>query len=268
DKTFLNYNFKNPEGNLYKTTDLIANLEYKDNLKAYLTFDNRRIYELRTNEEQDDYSDLEKFVYTINYNWSNLQKTTNMDLLARYFAASNFQGNWDDYVFLPHNYFLYSDPKVGFVFLPWDIEQNLNIGTNLSIIGFSQPYSPDFRYAPLLFGYKGFFDGISDWAGISPDSRPLWDNLINDSDFIDAYLNAHSKIVSNATALIELINDNFDFIKPTVLEPFSFTDPYTYLEWYPTQIDEGWFEYDKYRVLNFLGDRTQYVQEQLPLIII
>ncbi len=264
DKTFLNYNFKNPEGNLYKTTDLIANLEYQENLKSYLSYDYRRIYELRTNEEQDDYSDLQKFTYTINYNWSNIQETTNMDLLARYFAASNFQGNWDDYVFLPHNYFLYSDPKVGFVFLPWDIEQNLNIGTNLSIIGFAQPYSPDFRYAPLLSGYKGFFDGISDWAAISPDPRPLWDNLINDPAFINAYLNAHSKIVSNTTDLIELITTYFNFIKPTVLEPFSFTDPYIYLEWYPTQIDGGWFEYDKSRVLNFLRDRTQYVKDQLP----
>ena len=264
DKTFLNYNFKNPEGNLYKTTDLIANLEYQENLKAYLTWDNRRVYELRTNEEQDDYSDLERFAYAINYNWSNFQETTNMDLIARYFAASNFQGNWDDYVFLPHNYFLYSDPNFGFVFIPWDIEQNLNIGTDFSIIGFEQPYSPDFRYAPLLSGYERWFDGISEWAGISPDPRPLWDNLINDSDFVDAYLNAHGKIVNNSTNLIEQIEEYFNFIKPAVLEPFSFTDPYIYLEWYPTQVDVGWFNYDKTRVLNFLAVRTQYVKDQLP----
>ena len=146
DKTFLRFNFKNPEGNLYKTTDILANLEYSANIKGQVNpWDGRRIYELRTNEAQDDYSDLQKFVQYINFNWSNIHEVTNLTLLAKYFAASNFQGNWDDYVFLSHNYFLYSDPTFGFVLIPWDIEQNLNIGTSFSVIGFELPYSPDFR---------------------------------------------------------------------------------------------------------------------------
>ncbi|MHA2281117.1 MAG: CotH kinase family protein [Promethearchaeota archaeon] len=265
DKTFLNYNFKNPEGNLYKTTDIPANLEYKEDLKTFLTYDGRRIYELRTNEIQDDYSDLEELIYAINFNWSNIQNVVNMTLLAKYFAVSNFIGNWDDYVFLPHNYFLYSDPNYGFVFLPWDIEMSFNMGTSSSIIGFVNPYSPNFTIAPLLSGYNGYFDWISVWAQIDPNNRPLWDNLIIDSDFTDPYLNSHGKIVNNMNDLVEQIEQWFDFIEPTVILPFQYTDPYPNpIGGWILNIEPGWFYYEKTRVLTFLEGRTQYVISQLP----
>ncbi|KKM82679.1 hypothetical protein LCGC14_1317120, partial [marine sediment metagenome] len=271
DKTFLNYNFKNPDGNLYKSTEIFANLAYQADLKNYLTWDGRRVYELRTNKMQDDYSDLEKFIQSINFNWSNIQNVTNMTLLAKYFAASNFQGNWDDYVFLPHNFFLYSDPNFGFVLIPWDIEQNLNMGTSFSIIGFENPYSPDFRYAPLLSGYKEYFEYISNWAQIDPDPRPLWDNLINKSlnglDFEIPYNNSHQKIVDNIPSLINQITFWFDLIETTVITKFNFTDPSpdpAVVLWYPDQIPISWFNLDKNRVLTFLDDRKQFVSDQLP----
>ena len=266
DKTFLRFNFKNPEGNLYKTTDIMATLEYRSNIKNYVTFDGRRVYELRTNEEQDDYSDLEKFIQSINFNWSNIHEVTNLTLLSKYFAASNFQGNWDDYVFLPHNYFLYSDPNFGFVLLPWDIEQNLNMGTSLSVIGYEESYAPDFTTAPLLSGYLGYFDFISEWFGIDPDTRPLWENLVTDLGFKDAYSNSHQKIVDNITPLIEQIENWFDLIGHTVIMPFSHTDPFPVAEWYPNEIPLSWYVMDKDRVLNFLEGRTQYVINHLPLL--
>ncbi|MHA2367103.1 MAG: CotH kinase family protein, partial [Candidatus Hodarchaeales archaeon] len=250
DKTFLNYNFKNPNGNLYKTSDIPASLEFQPDLKNYKTSDGRRIYELRTNEIQDDYSDLEVFIDSINFNWSNIQNVANMTLLAKYFAVSNFIGNWDDYVFLPHNYFLYSDPNYGFVFLPWDIEMSLNMGTNSSIIGYASPYSPNFTIAPLLSGYQGYFDWISTWAQINPSPRPLWDNLITDSDFITPYLNSHENIVNNKTNLVGQIEQWFDLIESTAVLPFHYTDPFPHPigEWI-MDIMPSWFYYEKIRVL-------------------
>jgi len=260
DKSFLNWNFKNPEGNLYKTTDVPASLEYKANLKEFLTFDGRRIYELRTNKLQDDYSDLEDFIHSINFDWSNIQNVTSVEILAKYFAVSNFIGNWDDYVIHPKNYYLYSDPNSGFVFIPWDIEMSLNMLTNLSIIGLTYPFSPDFTTAPLLSGYREYFDALFD-----QNPRPLWDNLINDSNFIDPYLNSHEKIVNNMTKLVEQIEEWFDFIEPTVLLPFQYTDPFPNPigEWI-MNFEPSWFYYDKSRVLTFLENRTQFVIGQLP----
>jgi hypothetical protein len=260
DKSFLNCNFKNPEGNLYKATDTPASLEYKVNLKNFLTFDGRRIYELRTNKLQDDYSDLEDFIHSINFNWSNIQNFTNMALLAKYFAVSNFIGNWDDYIIHPKNFFLYSDPEYGFVFIPWDIEMGLNMLTNSSILGFTYSFSLDFTTAPLLSGYKESADAL-----FNPGPRPLWDNLINNSNFIDPYLNSHEKIVKNITKLVEQIEKWFDFIEPTVFLPFQYTDPFSNPigEWI-MNFEPGWFYYDKSRVLTFLEGRTQFVIGQLP----
>ena len=267
DKTFLNYNFKNPEGNLYKTTEILANLEYIPQVKGLKTFDGRRVYELRTNEELDDYSDLQKFIAYINYNWSNIQEVTNFTLLGKYFAASNFQANWDDYVFLPHNYFLYSDPEFGFVLIPWDIENNFNMGSNYSIHGYEFPFAPDFRNAPLLSGYKEWYPWISVNFGIDPDSRPLWDNLITDLDFIIAYNNSLQTIVDNMfTSLYDQVVDWFDLITPIVTLPYTHTDPEPNPigAWIPDEILSGWFYIDHLRVLNFLDGRTQFVISQLP----
>jgi len=260
DKSFLNYNFKNPEGNLYKTVDGPASLEYKANLKEFLTFDGRRIYELRTNKLQDDYSDLEDFIHSINFNWSNIQNVTSIALLAKYFAVSNFIGNWDDYVIQPKNFYLYSDPNSGFVFIPWDIEMGLNMLTNLSIMGSIYLFSLDSTTAPLLSGYKESFDAL-----FNPGPRPLWDNLINNSNFIDLYLNSHEKIVNNMTKLVEQIEQWFDFIEPTVFLPFQYTDPFPDPIWeWILKVEPSWFNYDKTRVLTFLEDRTQFVISQLP----
>lgn len=275
DKTFLRYNFKNPEGNLYKTTDIKANLEdtfvpwvgsQVYDIKEFYSFDGSvRVYELRTNEEQDDYTDLEKFIQYINHNWSNIEQVTNLTLLGKYFAASNFQGNWDDYVFLPHNYFLYSDPICGFVLIPWDIENNFNMGFN-SVYAYFTPFAPDFRNASLLSGYEGWFDNISLFFGIDPSPRPLWDNLITDIGFLNPYNNSHQKILDNMTTLRNQIITWFNLITPAVTEPFSHTDPSPppATEWYPDVIPIGWFVTDINRVNSFLDGRTQFVIDNLP----
>ena len=216
---------------------------------------------------QDDYSDLENFINAINLNWSNIQNVANMTLLSKYFAASNFQGNWDDYVFLPHNFFLYSDPNFGFVLLPWDIEQNFNMGFN-SLYGSDESFAPDFRIAPLLSGYKGYFDSISWTFGLDPNPRPLWDNLITDLDFVDPYLKSHKQIASNTSSLKNRVEIWFGLIDTTVLAPFHFTDPYlnpVQLDWwYFEQTPSFYFNMDKTRVLTFLDGRTEFVLSQLP----
>ncbi|MFX1371976.1 MAG: CotH kinase family protein [Promethearchaeota archaeon] len=259
DKTFLRYNFKNPEANLYKINAGVATLEYISNLKNYLTEDGHRIYELRTNQDIDDYSDLEKFIQYINYNWSNIHEVVNLTLLAKYFAVSVFIGNWDDYIFIPHNYWMYSDPNFGFVLLPWDIEHSFNSGSNQSIIEWG---APDYRNAPLLSGYKGWYDEASLQFGINPVTRPLWDNLINDTDFVEEYLNEHEKIVNNSASLIVQLEQLFDLIQSTVITSFNFTDPYPTME-YLHQITYNIFFNEKYRVLTFIEERAQYVREQL-----
>lgn len=100
---------------------------------------------------------------------------------------------------------------------------------------------------------------------ISADNRPLWENLINETRFVETYFNQHEKIVNNTASLIVRLEQWFDLIESTVLEPYHLTDPYASVGWYPQiQVPYGWFYIDKSRVLNFIENRAQFVIGQLP----
>ncbi len=283
DKTFLSYNFKNHNANLYKTTYVTEatlhdpesfrqyyldrtgwDIGYMDSLKdIFPEYTNMgRVYELRTNEELDDYSDLDHFVDNINHDWNNINSTADLDAIAKYFAASHFQGSWDDYCGIPHNFFLYSNPNSGFLLLPWDIENNLNTGSNQSINSWNQR---DYRYAPLLEGYKEYYDWVAWRWSYYGEERPLWDNAINDSYFVEKYLGYMGNIAENIPILIDQVNIWFDFIEDTLLSSYNYTfapfyGVYTVSEYKPHFLNE------KARVLNYLEGRKEYVEEQLEIL--
>jgi hypothetical protein len=265
DKTYLQSRFKNPNGNLYKTTDVYAFLSnYNLPDPKNLTRDDRRVFELRTNEEEDDYSDLTNFIIKINYDWENIEDTTNLSILAKYFAASHFQGNWDDYVVISHNFYMYSEPNAGFIMIPWDIEMNLNISPNLG----------NYCNAPLLDGYKEFAHWEA-YAKLSkyPRERPLWDNAIKDLRFNNSFLNEMEKIANNTQNLITQVEEWCNLINLTLQSTYNHTsllDTYMYNqvyrdnEPYSKVISYSNYIYHKTRVIDFLINRKQFVEDQLP----
>ena len=272
DKTFLRTRFKNPDGNLYKTTGAIALLNNwyvtgnPDSLKILGTGSPpRRAYELKTNQQIDDYTDLRDFLYIVNNQWENIEYATNLSILAKYFASSIYQGSWDDYIIIAHNYYLYSEPNIGFVMIPWDIENNLNALSDFVGV---------FHDAPLNSSYQDHFNWnnweswFGDWSW-DPKERPLWDNAINDSAFIKFYLGEIEKIMNNTSNLLEKVEKWSNLINETLLLPFTATTimeasryqlPYTMKTDYYSILDE------KSRVINFLEDRKDYVEEQLNLL--
>lgn len=68
DEEFVKSRFGNNDGNLYKCT-YPSDLNFKGSDPDVYKFDNDgvRVYELKTNEETDDYSDLADFIYKINF---------------------------------------------------------------------------------------------------------------------------------------------------------------------------------------------------------
>jgi len=271
DKTFLRTRFKNPDGNLYKTTGATALLNNwyitgnPDDLKILGTLNppGRRTYELKTNQEIDDYTDLRDFIYVINNQWENIEYTTNLSILAKYFASSVYQGSWDDYIIIAHNYYLYSEPNIGFVMIPWDIENNLN-----AVSG----YFGDFSNAPLNSSYQDHFNWanweswIGDWSW-DPKERPLWDNAINDPVFINLFLNEIEKIMNKTTYLLEKVEQWLNLINETLLLPYNATIPIEasrYETPYTMQIEYDPFLRDeKSRIINFLEDRKEFVEDEL-----
>lgn len=128
DDLFLERNFQNPDGNLYKAGDDGATLEYiNENQSTY-----EALYELKTNERKNDWSGFLNMVYKLNKTDDNVFVVTmrgclGIDNCMRYLAWTMLTSNFDSYTCSGRNYYLYDDPASGqFMFIPWDV--NLAFG--------------------------------------------------------------------------------------------------------------------------------------------
>ncbi|MFZ4784776.1 MAG: CotH kinase family protein [Flavobacteriales bacterium] len=93
----------------------------------------RRIYELKTNEYADNYSDIASFINTLNNSPSNqficnLRKEFNVDDYLKYAALEVLQGHWDGYIFNKNNFYLYHDQFTNKMqWIPYDLDNTLGI---------------------------------------------------------------------------------------------------------------------------------------------
>lgn len=123
------------EGNLYKCT-YPADLRYiTSNPNSYklTNGDGTRIYELKTNESQDDYSDLEQLIRLLN-NIPASQLECGLDSildLEGFLEALAFEvttGHWDNYSFNKNNYYLYKNPQNNkFEYLLYDMDNTFGV---------------------------------------------------------------------------------------------------------------------------------------------
>lgn len=85
-------------------------------------------FEKKTNEDEDDWSDLEALFTALHAPrgnpaaWrSGLEAVFDVDGFLRWLAVNTVIQNWDTYGNMPQNYFLYSDPSDGLLhWIPWD----------------------------------------------------------------------------------------------------------------------------------------------------
>ena len=129
DKTFLDANFADGNGNLYKNIGW-SELEYLgDNPRAYA-----ESIALRTNEDTPDWSDYTEFVKVINQTPQSqfkeeIEKVFNVDYYLRVLAIDVMTNNWDSYMEHGRNFYLYHEPSSSqFFWIPWDY--NLAMGGN------------------------------------------------------------------------------------------------------------------------------------------
>lgn len=122
------------DGNLYKCL-YPADLNYlgsnPDNYKV--EFFGRRIYELKTNEWQDNYSDLYWFIDNLHHLsddefYCEIKKFIDIETYTKYAALEVLQGHWDGYIFNKNNFYLYRSEKTNrFIWLPYDLDNTLGI---------------------------------------------------------------------------------------------------------------------------------------------
>jgi hypothetical protein len=134
DEEFVDLRFGNKDGNLFKCL-YPADLAYKgDDPDLYKQFTNgRRTYDLRTNEEIDDYADLAEFIDIINNTPAaslpcELEPIFNVDTYLKAIAMDIFTANWDGPIYNKNNFYLYKNTSTGkFEYIPYDLDNTFGI---------------------------------------------------------------------------------------------------------------------------------------------
>lgn len=138
DKDWLIENYKDNDGNLYKCT-YPADLAYiNNNQNSYKNIQSgaageSRAYELKTNEDLDDYSDLVELISKLNatydsYTLEQLQSVLDLNTVLKAYAIDISTGNWDDYFYNKNNYFLYKNTlNKKFYYMAYDTDNSSGV---------------------------------------------------------------------------------------------------------------------------------------------
>ena len=132
DDTVIKTQFAQSTGNLYKPDGNAASFASG----SY----NTSQFELKTNEDSVDYSDVKALYDVINSSlrtsdvetWKkNLEGVFDVDNFLKYLAVNNTIQNWDTYGRMTHNYYLYNNSEKGtLTWIPWDNNEAFQSGKN------------------------------------------------------------------------------------------------------------------------------------------
>jgi hypothetical protein len=173
DEDFLDSQFGNHDGNLYKPEGPGANW-------TQFTPDG---FGKKNNRIRKDYSDVQAAVAALNAPRTNiaawrkaLEARFDVDAFLRWLAVNTLMNNWDAYGRMAHNYYLYADPARGgrLVWIPWDHNEAFSLGGGG---GFG--------------GFGGFGRGDSDVLHRDAGTQwPLLSVLLQDADYGARYRRA------------------------------------------------------------------------------
>ena len=116
---FLSHHFGNADGNLYEGTVSDFTLEF------------RGTFEKKTNEDADDWSDIDAVVAALSdpsdAGLNALGEIVDLDRFLSFWATEVLVGHWDGYAGDRNNYWFYRVPDGRFVFLPWGTDGTFHL---------------------------------------------------------------------------------------------------------------------------------------------
>ena len=234
DDTVLDSQFTNGSGNLYKpegNAATFANGTYNTNQ-----------FDLKTNEDSADYSDVKALYDIINSpermsdieGWkTNLVNIFYVDGFVKWLAANTIIQNWDTYGRMPHNYYLYNNPENNLLsWIPWDNNEAFQVGKQggavslslgevgsnwpliryiIDVAEYKQMYETclkqfiDEVFIPskMISTYTGYYNLLKDYAYAE---EPGYTFLRNDSEFDQAIENLKIHVQSRNDAVIGYLN--------------------------------------------------------------
>ncbi len=259
DEEFIKSRFTYNDGNQYKCL-WPANLNYLgDDPDLYkLEQGDRRVYELKINEELDDYADIAHFIDVLNNIPDGsleceLDKVFNTYDYLKVIASDILFGHWDGYIYNQNNYYLYHNTMTDkFEFIPYDLDNTLGIDW------LDRDWSER---------------NIYDWQQHGSHYRPLYERIMNDSFLRDQYTYYMKQLVTETIdldSLITAIEQRRDMIAPYLQNDsyyprdwgYSMTDFYdSYNQSLGGHVDFGLFPFLETRInsiLNQLESTTMY----------
>lgn len=234
DEEFVKSRFDKNDGNLFKCL-WPADLDYLGpNPDAYkLENGGRRVYQLKTNKEADNYTDIANFIDILNNTPDEelvckLGAFFNVYDYLKVIAADILTGNWDGPIYNMNNFYLYHNTRSGkFEYIPYDLDNTLGID-----------------WIGRDWGNRNIYD----WQKHGDHVRPIYTRLMNNAEFREQYSFYMKKLVTenlNIDSLTQHIEET-----RTMISPFVAADPY-----YP--LDYG------YTFTDFLNSYTQALGGQV-----
>lgn len=254
DDEWIEDHFESDKGNLYKCTypaDLVYLGSDQNAYKNIFNDGTTRAYDLKTNEDEDDYSDLIRMIELVNKPSSpdfvsKVQDLINIRTVLKSYAVDIATGNWDDYFYLKNNYYLYREPDTDqFHYAAYDTDNSFGI----------------------------------DWVGVDwgkrdalkwhhqNEPRPLISSLLKVPEFNQIFINYLDSITTYVThpdTLFPVID-----VWKTLITPHAAADVYRTLDYGYTMSDfhDSYIkELDgqvKYGLKPFLNQRRQRTIQQL-----
>ncbi|MBD3223725.1 MAG: T9SS type A sorting domain-containing protein [Caldithrix sp.] len=259
DDEFIENIFKDDSGNLWKCL-YPADLTYRGpNASDYHPFeDDDRPYELKTNTEEYDYSQLARLIDLINntpddHFADTLESIIRVPQVLKYLAMNVLTGSWDDYWSLMNNYYLYYEPEGDiFHFIPYDYDNTFGINW----------FEPDWT---SVDPYQ--FDRVAE------GERPLADRIMQSPRLRNLYTH-FLKFYSRNVYKLDRWEDRMDSLK-TRITPWAEADDYRTLD-YGFTVDDfhnAFSEDDFYfaphvrtGIKQFVRERYQNLQGQLTWV--
>jgi len=216
DEEFLKKNFADDSGNLWKCL-YPADLTYQgSDPSVYINLNSggRPAYELKTNEQQMDFSKLVRLITLINNTPSgalpdSIESVIVVSEVLKYFAMNVIMGSWDDYWSLMNNYYFYHEPSNDiFHIIPYDYDNSYGVdwfNINWTTV---DPYS-----------FPKVVDG----------PRPLAEKLMANAQYRNLYTH-FMEFIRNKVYTLNLWESHIDSIKQ-MITPYAIADTFRILDW-------------------------------------
>jgi spore coat protein CotH len=221
DEQFVDSRFGNNDGNLYKCL-WPADLAYLgSNPDVYKVIaGDRRVYELMTNTEEDDYTDLAHFIDVLNNTpdedfLCEMEKVFNIHDYLKIIAVDVSTGNWDGYIYNKNNFYLYHNTETGkFEYIPYDLDNTFGID-----------------WMGKDWGTRNLYD----WEQHGSEVRPLYTRIMDNQTLKDQF----SFYMQDLTTYFTSGENWFPRIDSlrTMIAPFIINDPYYPLDYGFTYTD-------------------------------